>query len=253
MTETRTVPRSVAWRSLFTLAWLLLSATAAQAQGLLIRVAMDGWEGEWTQRGVLPVWDAVWTKGSERVTASLSGSVRNGRIDLRRTSSSDGVLCSYSGRVEADGRSVSGTQDCPGHGATAFTGMLYGPGFPRGGGPGPAAGTGVRYRVENLAFGQPEAAGPQRGPREFIVDFARCTVRDANENTARGWQALDMVLCRDQRRLAFRTQATDQPPVEYDWFLLEGGQVVSGAWRQGAAFGPSVGSRVGNEPGWRQR
>ncbi|MBI5260178.1 MAG: hypothetical protein HY855_27000 [Burkholderiales bacterium] len=231
---------------------LLLPATPVQAQGLVIRVAMDGWEGEWTQRGLLPVWDAVWTKGGERVTASLAGSVRNGRIDLRRTASSDGVLCSYSGRVEADGHSITGTQDCPGHGATAFSGSLWGPGFGRGG-PKPAPASGMRYRVENLVYGQAEGATPSRGPREFIVDFARCTVHDANENTAQGWLAVDKVLCQAQRRLNFRTQATDGPAIEYDWLLLEGGQAVSGAWRQGAAFGASLVNRVGGEPGWRQR
>lgn len=113
-------------------------------------------------------------------------------------------------------------------------------------GPGPttpaAPFEGVRFGVENLVFNQPDAYRNPRNLHHFIVDWAGCRVRNLSQEADAGRVAIKVLVCRDRQRLSFTLQSPGALPVEYDFAFGDSGQAVSGAWRQGSAFGPSVGS-----------
>lgn len=73
------------------------------------RVKDEGWEGVWTRRGSSNVFDAVWTKGSQKLTGVLTITIIGEVVTVDRTQSSNGDICTYSGTIAADGRSVAGT------------------------------------------------------------------------------------------------------------------------------------------------
>lgn len=205
--------------------------------GVSLSVSADGWTSIWRQRGNSGVWDAVWVNGNQRVTTVMQGSIRGDQVEMRRSSSSDGVLCSYRGSVGPDRRSVSGTQACPGHDEVPWFGQFG----EAGAGPAPApVEQGNVYRVENLAFGEGERSG-SAGQREFVVDAARCTVRELNPATEQGRQQVRVSLCVPNRRLAFSTLVRNEVTAEYDWVFHDGGRQASGAWRDRSGAGPSIG------------
>jgi hypothetical protein len=208
-----------------------------------LSVNADGWTSVWRQRGNSGVWDAVWVNGNQRVTTVMQGTVRGDQIDLRRTTSSDGAMCSYRGTVAADRRSVSGVQACPGHGETPW----YGQFGDAGAGPAPLPALaptepGTVYRVENLAFGEAERGASPQQQREFVVDAARCTVRELNTPTEQGRQQVRVSLCQPNRRLAFSTLVRGEVTAEYDWVFHDGARQAVGAWRDRSGSGPSIGA-----------
>ncbi|HEX4951040.1 MAG TPA: DUF3011 domain-containing protein [Blastocatellia bacterium] len=77
-----------------------------------------GYTGVWTRRGNSNVFDAVWTRDRQQVTAVLTITNQGNRVFVKRTSSSDGYLCEYEGTVAADGVTVTGTMRCPGNSTT---------------------------------------------------------------------------------------------------------------------------------------
>lgn len=210
-----------------------------------LTVSVEGWTSTWRQRGSSGTWDAVWERGNERIVTVMQGSVQRDQVNLRRTSSSDGALCEYRGVVAADRRSVSGTQSCPGHPDVAWAGYFGDGGFVGGGvgGGGPAPVAGARYRVENLLFNQNERGGNPHSRREFMVDAARCSVRELNSSTDQGRQQVQVTLCQPNRRIAFATMINGQVTAEYDWVFRDDGRDAVGTWRDGNSFGPSIGSR----------
>ncbi len=76
--------------------------------GKIWRVKDEGWEGVWTRRGSSNVFDGVWTKGSQKLTAVLTITITGEVVTVDRTQSSNGDVCTYSGTIAADGRSVAG-------------------------------------------------------------------------------------------------------------------------------------------------
>lgn len=205
-----------------------------------LTVSVEGWTSTWRQRGSSGTWDAVWEQGNERVVTVMQGSIQRDQINMRRISSSDGALCDYRGVVGADRRSVSGTQSCPGRADVAWAGQFGDAGF-GGGGPAPVAG--ARFRVDNLLFNQNERGGNPHSQREFMVDAARCTVRELNASTDQGRQQVQVTLCQPNRRIAFATLVNGQVTAEYDWVFRDDGRAAVGAWRDGNGFGPSIGGR----------
>lgn len=115
-----------------------------------------------------------------------------------------------------------------------------------GGSPGSAqtAATGTRYRVENFVYGSPDAFQNPRNLHDFLVDFGACKVRGLNQASTEGKESIEVTVCRPGQRISF-VVTQPQTRIEYDWVLREGGRVVSGAYRQGNTFGPSVGGEVG--------
>ena len=89
-------------------------ATAASPTGTVNVTSVGGWTSVWTRRGTSNTWDAIWKNGSRTETTVMEGGFRGNQADFKRTYSSDGYLCSYTGTIAADGKTVSGTQKCPG-------------------------------------------------------------------------------------------------------------------------------------------
>lgn len=207
-----------------------------------LTVNVEGWTSTWRQRGASGTWDAVWERGNDRIVTVMQGSVQRDQVNLRRISSSDGALCEYRGVVAADRRSVSGTQSCPGHPDVAWTGYIGDGGYVGGGG-GPPPAAGSRFRVENLLFNQNERGGNPHSRREFMVDAARCAVRELNSSTDQGRQQVQVTLCQPNRRIAFATMVNGQVTAEYDWVFRDDGRDAVGTWRDGNSFGPSIGTR----------
>jgi len=76
-----------------------------------------GWKGIWTRQGKSKTFDAIWTKGGATITTKMSINIIGNKMTGERISSSDGVLCYYTGQVSADGLIVSGSGNC-GSGST---------------------------------------------------------------------------------------------------------------------------------------
>jgi hypothetical protein len=85
-----------------------------------------GWSGVWTRRGTSDVWDAPWkNSGSgQNVSTTMQGGFNGSTGYFKRTQSGDGFLCEYRLRLGADGRSISGTQSCPGTSDYSVSGTL---------------------------------------------------------------------------------------------------------------------------------
>ena len=102
---------------------------------------------------------------------------------------------------------------------------------------------GTRYRVENFVAGSPDKYVDPRNYHDFTVDFATCTVRGLNPLAETGKETIRVTVCRARERLTF-TVTQPQTAVEYDWVFRDNGRTISGAYRQGSIFGPSVGGVV---------
>lgn len=200
-----------------------------------LSVEADGWRSVWRQRGRSNTWDAVWVNGDQRVTTVMQGTVRPDLIDLRRTSSSDGVMCSYRGRLGPDRRTISGVQSCPGHPDSAWTGQFGDAGVGGGGfagGAGPE--TGLRMWVQTLGLGEADRGAGRA--REFLVDPARCTVRELGSAGEPGRRAAQVTLCQPNRRMAF-SLAGRGGSIEHDWVFQDGGRQAAGVWRDASGSG----------------
>jgi hypothetical protein len=90
----------------------------ATSLGRVWKVRDEAWAGIWTRRGTSNVFDAVWTKGSLRLTGLLSITISGAKVTVERTQSSDGNPCTYTGTLSADGKSVSGMVKCYGGGGS---------------------------------------------------------------------------------------------------------------------------------------
>jgi hypothetical protein len=112
---------------------------------------------------------------------------------------------------------------------------------PQTGGDPPPPATGIRYRVENFVYGAPDMFTNPRNWHDFMVDFAKCSIREMNQPSDQGLEQVHISVCRNKSRLQFTTVTSNGTPVEYDWVFLDGGKTISGAYRFGASFGPSVG------------
>jgi hypothetical protein len=82
--------------------------------GTLNVTSVGGWTAVWTRRGNTNTWDGIWKNGSRTETTVMEGGFQGNQATFKRTSSSDGNLCEYTGTIAADGRTVSGTQKCAG-------------------------------------------------------------------------------------------------------------------------------------------
>jgi hypothetical protein len=113
--------------------------------------------------------------------------------------------------------------------------------------------TGVRYRMENLSYNQPDLYVSPRNYHDFMIDFSNCSVREMNQESDQGRERVQISVCRGNRRLTFTTSTDGGTPVEYDFAFRDGGRIAAGAWRQGGSFGPSVGGVYGPDAEWQTR
>jgi len=80
------------------------------ALGRVWTVSEDGgWTGTWTRRGDSLVFDAVWSKGGQRVTGVLTMSVQGRTVRIQSRRQSNGNDVDYEGTLSEDGRSAQGT------------------------------------------------------------------------------------------------------------------------------------------------
>ena len=103
---------------------------------------------------------------------------------------------------------------------------------------------GNHYQVENFVYNAPDIYQNPRNYHDFIVNFTSCSVQELNAESQQGLETIHVSVCRNNTRLTFTTSVAGKTTVEYDWILLNGGQTVAGAYRQGATFGPSVGGVI---------
>ncbi len=95
--------------------WALLEAPPADALGhVWDETDPGGWKAVWTRRGDTNVFDAAFTHPDGRIVTTVNSVTINGNsINVKRTESSDGILCKYTGVLV--GASVSGIYECIGH------------------------------------------------------------------------------------------------------------------------------------------
>jgi len=80
------------------------------ALGRVWTVSEDGgWTGTWTRRGDSLVFDAVWSKGGQRVTGVLTMSVQGRTVRIQSRRQTNGNDVDYEGTLAPDGRSIQGT------------------------------------------------------------------------------------------------------------------------------------------------
>ena len=89
--------------------WALLEAPSADALGhVWDETGPGGWKGVWTRRGDTNVFDeAFGPPDGPKVTAVNSVTINGNSITVKRTESSNGILCTYTGILV--GATVSGT------------------------------------------------------------------------------------------------------------------------------------------------
>ena len=205
----------------------------------------NGWAGTWVRRGRSNTFDASWGKdgagGSSVITMTLTGS--QVRIERRDSAGFGGAAVSYDATIAAD-ETVSGTGRVASSGAeyafrarvlcgdTAGTNIQL-----------PAVTFGVRYRVENFVYDAPDVFQNPRNYHDFMIDFTQCSIREMNQESDQGLEQIHVSVCRKQTRLTFTTVTPNSAPVEYDWLFLNDGKTISGAYRHGNTFGPSVGGK----------
>lgn len=73
----------------------------------------SGWTSVWTRRGNSDVFDASFTgPAGQRGSTVNTVSANANSVTIRRTSSTDGILCTYEGTIQADGTTVEGSYTC---------------------------------------------------------------------------------------------------------------------------------------------
>jgi hypothetical protein len=73
----------------------------------------SGWRSVWTRRGNSNVFDARFTgPAGQKASTVNTVTIEGNRISIKRTSSSDGYLCTYQGTIQADGVTIIGTYSC---------------------------------------------------------------------------------------------------------------------------------------------
>lgn len=92
-------------------------ATGAPLGTVWSIVGAGGWTAVWTRRGTGKTFDCVWTgPQKERVTTVVNVEMDGRSVRATRTSSSDGILCRYTGNYEGplqgSGGSIRGTAKC---------------------------------------------------------------------------------------------------------------------------------------------
>jgi hypothetical protein len=97
--------------------WALIEAAPADALGSVWdETDAGGWTAVWTRRGDTNAFDATFANSDGRKVTTVNFVTINGNnININRTASSDGILCTYTGILI--GAKVSGTFACNGHGA----------------------------------------------------------------------------------------------------------------------------------------
>jgi hypothetical protein len=108
--------------------------------------------------------------------------------------------------------------------------------------PGPGA---IRYLFENFVFNYPDVYQNPRNLHSILVDFKNGTVWHENQPMEEGILNVEILVCREKKRLTIRTTNTvTKFCVEYDWVFPEDGKIIAGAWKTGSGWGPSVGNLV---------
>jgi hypothetical protein len=79
--------------------------------GTVWNVNESGYRGEWTRQGTSSSFKAVWGTTTADLTITRSGN----SVTVSRTNSSDGNDCTYTGTIQADCKTVSGTYHCKRH------------------------------------------------------------------------------------------------------------------------------------------
>lgn len=79
----------------------------------------NGWRGTWVRRAGSNRFDARWTRGSRAVSATMTISIRGDVVRVTRVQRSSNTRvasteerCTYTGRLGADQRTVTGTFSC---------------------------------------------------------------------------------------------------------------------------------------------
>jgi hypothetical protein len=91
-----------------------LGVAAAAGSTTINMQGAGGWSSTWIRRATGNVWDAVWRNGGDIRPTIMQGGFNGTAGYFKRTYSSDGFLCEYRLTIGPDGRSISGTQSCPG-------------------------------------------------------------------------------------------------------------------------------------------
>lgn len=68
-----------------------------------------GWTGTWTRRGSSLVFDAVWFRGSEKVTGVLTMKLQHRTVTIQSRQQTNGNDVDYEGTLSPDGQSIKGT------------------------------------------------------------------------------------------------------------------------------------------------
>ncbi|MCP3933440.1 MAG: hypothetical protein GY705_30590 [Bacteroidetes bacterium] len=89
-----------------------------------------GWTGIWTRQDNSDTYSnanfkAEWTNGSQTVTTTLSIKIVGNQMTGRRLTSSDGVICNYSGQVSNDMHNISGSGSCMGGSTFSWSAKIY--------------------------------------------------------------------------------------------------------------------------------
>lgn len=75
----------------------------------------SGWQGVWIRRGNSNIFDARWGSEPRSITAEMAINISGNRVTIKRSKSSDGNDCDYSGTIANDGVKVEGTYTCTLH------------------------------------------------------------------------------------------------------------------------------------------
>jgi len=80
--------------------------TSACGLGVRWDESEAGWKGSWARRGDTNTFDATWTKGGEKVTATLTITINGNAVTVERPNASDSNDCTYTGTIGPDGKTI---------------------------------------------------------------------------------------------------------------------------------------------------
>ena len=206
----------------------------------------NGWSGTWTRRGNSNTFDAAWRNSGSTGSSVLTMTMTGNRVHIERrdaASFNNGLQVAYDVVIAADGTVSGPGRILPSGPSFPMSATVVCGGTSTGVVPPPSVTAGAHYRVENLVYGAPDLYLNPRNYHDFIVDFAKCSIRELNQQSDQGLEQIRVSVCRANTRLQFTTVWPNSTLVEYDWVFLDGGKTIAGAYRQGSTFGPSVGGK----------
>jgi hypothetical protein len=99
-------------------------------------------------------------------------------------------------------------------------------------------------KISGSVYSVSNYSGEVQSAQEFAVNWKTCKVAVVGKDGAADKSEVTVQTCTTGKRLVVRvTPAGSKSSVKYDWVVLDDGDTLAGAYRDGSISGPSVGKK----------